>query len=120
MTRSWLSDSRFSLKLQDCKCTLALHLKEVMDEQYLNKEAYEVTTEEPEIGETPHEGSFGIDMDWLNETLRELKWTDETTISFLAKYNIGTEGTLLEVIARLNREQAVDFTKTLQSKAGSL
>lgn len=97
----------------------------VMDEQYLDKEGtkqqYEVTIEkEPELGDTPPEALSGIDMDWLNETLKEMKWTEETTKSFLAKYKVSTEGTLVEVIARLNREQAEDFTKTLQTKVGGL
>lgn len=93
----------------------------VMDEQYLDKEGYEATAEaEPNLADPPHKDSFGIDIDWLNETLKEIKWTDETIKSFLAKYQVNLEGTLVEVIARLNREQAEDFFKTLQSKASGL
>lgn len=82
-------------------------------------EAEQPKEEEPEakapVSESTPEG-FGIDMDWVNETLKELKWSRETTNSFLAKYKVSTEGTLGEVIARLNREQAEDFVKALQAK----
>lgn len=96
----------------------------VMDEQYLDKEPtqqqYDVAIEEkPRLVNAPHETLSDIDIDWLNETLKAINWTDETAKSFLAKYKVSTEGSLVEVLARLNREQAEDFTKTLQTKAES-
>lgn len=75
----------------------------------------EATSETTAPAEERPEG-FGVEMDWVNETLKAIKWTEETAKSFLAKYNVSVEGTLAEVIARLNREQAEDFVKTLQSK----
>ena len=61
---------------------------------------------------------FHIDLTWLKETLKALKWSDETTRSFLAnKFHIDTKGTVAEVLARLTREQAEEFTKELQRRA---
>jgi len=60
---------------------------------------------------------FTIDPAWLNESLKAIKWTDDTTKTFLvSKYKISSQGTLADVIKRLTREQAEEFVKAIQQK----
>ena len=72
----------------------------------------------PEHVEEKIEGEgFHIDLTWLKETLKALKWSDETTRSFLAnKFHIDTKGTVAEVLARLNRDQAEEFVKEIENR----
>lgn len=75
--------------------------------------AAELTAEATIEGE-----GFRIDLQWLEENLKEIKWTIDTAKSWLAKeFKVDTQGTLEEVIKRLTREQAEEFTKELQSRA---
>ncbi|MBA7483026.1 hypothetical protein ES707_18535 [subsurface metagenome] len=60
---------------------------------------------------------FSIDPAWLNESLKAIKWTVDTTKTFLvSKYKISPQGTLADVIKRLTREQAEEFVKAIQQK----
>ena len=60
---------------------------------------------------------FTIDLTWLNETLNDLKWTEETAKTYLvSKYNVSPTGALPEVISRLTREQAEEFVKEVQRR----
>jgi len=60
---------------------------------------------------------FRIDLTWLSESKKALKWTDDTAKTFLAsKYKVSPEGTLTEVLQRLTREQAEDFTNVINSR----
>jgi hypothetical protein len=53
----------------------------------------------------------------LNEAKKTLKWTDETTKTFLvSKYKVSQEGTLTEVLQRLTKEQAESFVKEINSR----
>ncbi len=63
---------------------------------------------------------FHIDLDWLNDALREIKWATETAKSYLVgKYKVSSQGTLEEVIKRLTREQAEEFVKEIQDKTAA-
>ena len=60
---------------------------------------------------------FHIDLTWLSESKKALKWTDDTMKTFLmGKYKVSPEGTLTEVIKRLTREQAEDFVNEVNSR----
>lgn len=63
------------------------------------------------------EQRFSIDLQWLNETLNMIKWTEDTAKTWLAKFNVDTTGKLNEVISRLTREQAEEFVRELQNRA---
>jgi len=64
---------------------------------------------------------FSLDMTWLNESLKTLKWSELATKSFLAShYKVDTKGTLADVLKRLTREQAEQFTKEIQSRLESI
>lgn len=81
--------------------------------------ASETEAEPPPAAERTAEGEgFHIDLQWLEENLKEIKWTQETTKSWLAKeFKVDTQGQLAEVLSRLTREQAEAFTKELQERA---
>jgi len=60
---------------------------------------------------------FRIDLNFLNESLQALKWTEETCKTFLAsKYKVSSVGNLAEVLQRLTREQAEEFTRELSER----
>ncbi len=60
---------------------------------------------------------FNIDPTWLNESLKELKWSDDTCKTFLvSQYKVSPQGTLEEVIKRLTREQAEDFVNQINKR----
>jgi len=66
----------------------------------------------PSTGEAPP-----VEPGGLNESLKELKWSEDTTKTFLvSKYKVSPTGTLAEVISRLTREQAEEFVKVIQQK----
>ncbi|MCK5235907.1 MAG: hypothetical protein KAR06_02890 [Deltaproteobacteria bacterium] len=59
----------------------------------------------------------GIDTQWLGETLKEINWNPDTTISFVvSRYKVSPEGNLIDVLSKLTREQAEDFVKELQGR----
>ncbi len=69
---------------------------------------------EPEAEHT-EEGIEGIDMDWVRETLKAIKWAEKTAISWIAAHLVKGEvkGTLLEVLSQLTHDQAKEFTGKL-------
>ena len=72
--------------------------------------------EEKAPDEVTGEG-FHVDMTWLNESLKELKWTGDTAKTFLvSQYKVDPQGSLEDVIGRLNREQAEEFVKEIQKR----
>jgi len=73
--------------------------------------AQETSPEEAIAGE-----GFSINLQWLDESKKALKWSDETMKTFLLKYKISPAGTLTEVLGRLTREQAEDFVKEINSR----
>lgn len=110
---------------------------EVVDERYIDPE-YTVT-DEPQGGgeqatistegdekpgappaepEAQIEGEgFSINLAWLNESLKELKWSQDTCRGFLVShYKVSPQGTLEDVLKRLTREQAEEFVKELQGR----
>jgi len=74
--------------------------------------AEETSPDEAIVGE-----GFSIDLTWLSESKKALKWTDDTCKTFLmSQYKVSPQGTLEDVIKRLTREQAEDFIKEINSR----
>ena len=106
---------------------------DVRDIQNIIEAEYHIVTEEPpelteKAGEAtgekvgtaaPAKTKVGpIDPTWLEETLKGIKWSEDTAKTWLvSEYKVSPEGTLEDVIARLNRQQAEEFVKQLQEKA---
>ena len=60
---------------------------------------------------------FSIDLTWLSESKKALKWTDDTMKTFLvSQYKVSPQGTLAEVLQRLTREQAEDFVNEINKR----
>ena len=60
---------------------------------------------------------FSINLTWLNEAKKTLKWTDDTCKTFLvSQYKVSPQGTLEDVIKRLTREQAEEFVKEINKR----
>ena len=60
---------------------------------------------------------FNIDLTWLKESQKALKWTDETMLSFLAgpPYKVSGKN-VIEALGKLTKEQAVNFTNQINTK----
>ncbi len=57
-----------------------------------------------------------IDMDWLAESLKKVKWDDKTAASWLiSKFNV-QGGTLPEVLEELTLDQVKEFVKEIQER----
>jgi len=57
-----------------------------------------------------------IDLQWLKESQKTLKWADETVLSFIAtRYKVSGK-TVGEALSRLTREQAEDFIHQINAK----
>jgi len=106
---------------------------DVRDIQNIIEAEYHIVTEEPpelteKAGEAtgekvgtaaPAKTKVGpIDPTWLEETLKEIKWSEDTASTWVAsQFGVAAEGKLTEVLSRLTREQAEKFVKELQEKA---
>ncbi|GAI88946.1 unnamed protein product, partial [marine sediment metagenome] len=65
----------------------------------------------------PVEGN-SIDPTWLEETLKGIKWSEDTAKTWVAsQFGVAAEGKLTDVLSRLTREQAEQFVKHIQEKA---
>ncbi len=65
----------------------------------------------------PEGEGFSINLEWLGESQKVLKWSDDTCKTFLiSKYKVSPQGTLLDVLSRLTREQAEDFSEEIQQR----
>jgi len=59
---------------------------------------------------------FSIDLTWLKNSQKTLKWADETLLSFIAShYKVGGK-TPTEALGKLTREQAEDFVKEVNRR----
>jgi len=78
----------------------------------------------PEAGEEPVQPpgeGIAIDPVWLTETLKKIRWAESTAISWIASsFGIETQGSLTEVLQRLTREQAEEFTKELNDRVNKV
>lgn len=72
-------------------------------------------TPKDSAGPTVEGEGFHIDVDFLKKALKARHWSEDTCKSYLAKYKVSIEGTLTEVLSRLSRQQAEEFTKELSN-----
>ncbi len=78
-------------------------------------EAISVGLSEPATDEVAGEG-FSIDLTWLKESQKTLKWSDDTILTFIiSQYKVsGTSVT--GALNKLTREQAEDFVNQINKK----
>lgn len=82
--------------------------------------AAETIPSEPEP-EPVKEANLDFDPDWLLDSLKQVHWKDSTVKSYLKNvYKVDTEGTVVDVVARLSREQLEAFTKEIQDRLAML
>jgi len=80
-------------------------------------EKVETSPTAEEKTETIEGDGFSIDLDWLNESLNALKWSEEATRTFLVShYKIDGTGTIPDMLKRLTRAQAEDFTSEINRR----
>jgi hypothetical protein len=64
-----------------------------------------------------------IDIDWVKETLKQIKWSEITFLSWIPSQpklkGVDNTGKLEEVLSRLNKEQAEFVAKDLQQRQAS-
>jgi len=59
---------------------------------------------------------FTIDLQWLKESQKRLKWTDDTMLTFIiSHYKVGGKS-VTEALQRLTREQVEDFVKEINKR----
>jgi len=77
---------------------------------------------EPKLQDDVAEGeSYHIDLQWLKESLKEIKWTDETCKTFLAsQYKVSPQGSLEDVIKQLTRAQAEEFIEEIRNRVDQI
>jgi len=72
-----------------------------------------------EVGVEQGQASL-IDMDWLKESLRKVKWSESTCISWLrgkANYQgLAFTGRLESIVAQMNKEQAAFLVKEIETR----
>ena len=84
-----------------------------------DKDIAELWTEpEPEPKPQPEpDAKLGFDPVWLLENLTEVKWNESTVKSYLKNiYKVDTEGSVQDVVARLNKEQKEQFFAEIQKQ----
>lgn len=60
--------------------------------------------------------SLGIDMDWLKESLKKVKFDEKTAATWITSH-FGVEGGLLkDVLPKLTKEQLAEFVKEIQDR----
>ena len=74
-------------------------------------------TQETSPDETIEGEGFSIPLEWLTESQKALKWSDQTMLSFLASspYNVSGKS-VTEALGKLTREKAEQFTREIDSK----
>lgn len=76
----------------------------------------EAPTEEGPPDEAIEGEGFTIDLSWLKESQKALKWPDVTMLSFIASQYKVSGNTVTEALNKLSREQAQDFTRQINTK----
>ncbi|GAI77639.1 unnamed protein product, partial [marine sediment metagenome] len=104
---------------------------QVVDEEYITGGSIEgevITTskgggeigelggkEEQGEGELGVEG-FNIDLDWLKESQKTLKWTDDTMLTFIISQYKVSDTSVTGALNKLTREQAEDFVNQINKR----
>ncbi len=73
-------------------------------------------TEEKPPEESIEGEGFTIDLPWLKESQKTLKWTDDTMLTFIiSKYKVSSTS-VTGALNKLTREQAEDFVKEINTR----
>jgi len=60
---------------------------------------------------------IGFDTTWLTSSLKEVRWSEATVKSYLKNiYSTATDGSVIDVVSRLNREQREQFFNEIQKR----
>lgn len=59
---------------------------------------------------------FNIDLEWLKESQKTLKWTDDTMLTFIISQYKVSGTSVAGALNKLTREQAEDFTKQINKR----
>jgi len=60
---------------------------------------------------------FSIDLTWLNESLKMLRWSEVATTTFLvSRYKVDGKGTISDILKRLTKAQAEDFVNEINRR----
>ncbi len=77
----------------------------------------EPVTEQVDQPTEPASPELDFDKDWLKESLKKVNWKEATVKSYLKNvFKVDTAGTVIEVVARLEREQREAFFKEIQDR----
>jgi len=108
------------LSIDQIHDTLGMSPKEWLAQGKSVEEAIKIISDKPttpkakgadDVGE-----GFAIDLEWLKESQKTLKWADETVLSFIAsRYKVSGK-TVAEALNRLTRDQAEDFTRQINAR----
>lgn len=76
------------------------------------------TQAEKDLGHMyPDKPNLPFDSAWLTQSLTEVKWSENTVKSYLKNvYQVDTEGTVVDVVSRLNKEQMEQFFSEIQKR----
>ncbi len=74
------------------------------------------TTQPDEAWEAVTGEGFNIDLPWLKDSQKTLKWSDNTMLSFITSQYKVSGKIVTEALGKLTREQAEDFTKQINTK----
>lgn len=110
-------EGEFTVKEEPTREEVKQYMEERKEAKADSKPFYEREGAELE----PEETKGFIDMDFdptiLLSELKEVKWKDDTVKSYLRNiYKVDTSGTVVEIVARLTREQREAFFKEIQDR----
>jgi len=72
--------------------------------------------QEPPLEEAIEGEGFNIDLTWLNESQKALKWTDDTMLTFIISQYKVSNTSVTGALNKLTREQAEDFTNQINKR----
>lgn len=92
-------------------------LKTVISWIQATKPVSAAATEETSPDEAIEGEGFSINLTWLQESQKTLKWTDDTMLSFLAGEPYKVSGkSVTEALGKLTRKQAEDFVEDINKR----
>ena len=105
-------------KMKEMTATWMERAGDVRDIQNVIEAEYHIVTEEPpKLSEKTEGESFHIDLTWLSESQKALKWTDDTMLSFLAGEPYKVSGkSVTEALEKLTRQLAESFVEDINSR----
>jgi len=76
-----------------------------------------LTSEAEATNEIAGRESLDIDLDWLKESQKTLKWTEDTMLTFIiSQYKVSDTTSVIEALNKLTREQAQNFVSEINTR----